>query len=63
MAYLFNGILKLEYYQTDHVIILANHMMTIGNDNNTFNLNLYGAIIGNMKKKQLIKVNESRNLH
>ena len=50
MAYLFNGILKLEYYQTDHVIILANHMITVGNDNDTFDQNLYEAIIGNMKK-------------
>ena len=50
MAYLFNGILKLEYYQTDHVIILANHMITVGNDNDTFDQSLYEAIIGNMKK-------------
>ena len=37
-------------------------MMTVGNDNHTFDLNLYETIIGKMKK-QLDKVNESRNLH
>ena len=62
MAYLFNGILKLEHYQTDHVIILVIHMMTFGNDNNTFDLKLYETIIGNMKN-QINKMNESRNLH
>ena len=43
-------------------IYIFNHMMTVGNDKHTFDLNLYETIIGKMKK-QLDKVKESRNLH
>ena len=33
-----------------NLIYIFNHMMTVGNDNHTFDLNLYETIIGKMKK-------------